>query len=63
MSVHYFATDGNYGSASDIVIVHTDNWTTQDWDAVIDSSDSERAEIASQIAESKRDTEIRLLGL
>lgn len=63
MPIHYFASDGNYGDASDIVIVHTDNWTSEDWDEIMDGSDTSRIHIAKRIAESKSSGNIRLLGL
>jgi len=29
--LHYFATDGNYGSADGLVIVDTSDWDDDDW--------------------------------
>lgn len=63
MSTHYFAPDGSYGDATDIVIVHTDNWTSKDWDEIMDSSDDSRIHIARQIADSKSGRNFLLLGL
>lgn len=60
--IHYFAKDGSYGDATNIVIAHTDNWNEGDWDRILDSTDSERASIATEIADSKKDNQ-RLLGL
>lgn len=60
--IHYFAKDGSYGDATNIVIAHTDNWNESDWDKILDSTDSERASIATEIADSKKDNQ-RLLGL
>lgn len=61
--IHYFAGDGNYGDATEIVIVHTDDWTNEDWDKVMDASDNQRAQIASEIAEAKRSETKLILGL
>ena len=60
--IHYFAKDGSYGDATNIVIAHTDNWNESDWDKILDSTDSERASIATEVADSKKDNQ-RLLGL
>lgn len=62
LMIHYFAKDGSYGDATNIVIAHTDNWNESDWDKILDSTDSERASIATEIADSKKDNQ-RLLGL
>lgn len=48
---HYFATDGNYGDASGIVVVNTSKWTNQDWELVDETMDYERPQIAKQISE------------
>lgn len=61
--LHYFASDGNYGDASQIVIVHTDDWTNEDWDKIMDASDDERAQVAQDIAEDKRPEARLILGL
>lgn len=31
---HYFAQDGNYGTADEIEIVDTSNWTEEMWDLI-----------------------------
>lgn len=62
LMIHYFAKDGSYGDATNIVIAHTENWNESDWDKILDSNDSERASIATEIADSNTDNE-RLLGL
>lgn len=49
----YFATDGNYGDATDIVIVDTAEWTDDDFQLIEDASDSERAEIATRLDEKR----------
>lgn len=50
MSKHYFAADGNYGSAEGLVIVDTSDWTEEEWDAIDAARDSERPAIASQLS-------------
>jgi len=45
----YFATDGNYGDATDLVVVDVDHWTDANWEAVEHASDSERAQVARNI--------------
>lgn len=46
----YFAADGNYGDASDILIVDTENWTNDDWADMDEARDSDRLELAKKIA-------------
>jgi len=59
--MHYFASDGNYGDATNLVILHTDDWTPEDWDIILDCSDSDRLKVAESISTAKKTT--RLLGL
>ena len=59
--MHYFASDGNYGDSTDLVILHTEDWTHEDWDLVFDCTDDERTRVAESISKSKK--AIRLLGL
>jgi len=42
MSKHYFAEDGNFGSAKNLVVVDTTEWKDRDWLAIENASDSER---------------------
>lgn len=49
MSHIYFALDGSYGNAVDILIANTDNWTEEDWQTVEEASDSERLEVARNL--------------
>lgn len=48
---HYFANDGNYGDAEEILIVDTDLWNEEDWQEIEDATDSERPQIAQAISE------------
>lgn len=50
---YYFAQDGNYGDATNIVLVDTTNWTEDDWQLVEDTHDSERADLALKISEER----------
>ena len=49
--VTYFAADGNYGSAEDILIVDTSTWSDDEIEAVSMATDSNRLSVATQIAE------------
>jgi hypothetical protein len=60
--MHYFATDGNYGDATDILIVHTGDWAEEDWNKILDASDQDRSAVAQSICDMKQNN-IRLLGL
>jgi hypothetical protein len=46
----YFAADGSYGSADEMLVVNTSNWTQLDFKCVEECGDDERLEIASAIA-------------
>jgi hypothetical protein len=48
--ITYFASDGNYGTASGIVMFNTMPWSLDDWDEIDDASDNERVEVAEKIA-------------
>jgi len=50
-SVTYFAMDGNYGSAHGLVVIDTNGWTDEDWEAVENASDADRFIVAVTIAE------------
>ena len=52
---HYFASDGNYGSAVDLSIIETSEWTAQDWQRIENASDSERDIVARQIDREHRE--------
>jgi hypothetical protein len=42
----YFAEDGSYGDAKDLVLTDTSSWTELMWSAIDDAGDSERRELA-----------------
>lgn len=54
MSNSYFAMDGSYGDAEEILIVDTDQWTEDDWDSVHNASDDGRSDVAQSIIEKYR---------
>ena len=46
----YFAQDGSYGDARGLIIVDTNSWSQDDWNAIEEVSDIHRASIAPTIA-------------
>ncbi len=54
MSRKYFTADGSYGDATDMLVIDTDLFTQEDWDEIDNASDSERSDLAQQIALSKK---------
>jgi hypothetical protein len=48
--ITYFASDGNYGPASGIVMLNTMPWDLNDWENIDQASDHERSELAEKIA-------------
>ena len=46
----YFATDGSYGTAHNLEIIDTSEWTDADWAEVEEATDDTRADTASAIA-------------
>jgi len=53
MTIHYFAADGNYGNARQLVVVDTSDWTEDEWEDVDNAPDSERGSIALQLSGGK----------
>jgi len=49
MQLTYFGIDGNYGPASDIVIVNTEHWTEEMWDILDAAYDWDRPRVAYQM--------------
>jgi len=58
--VTYFAADGNYGSAEDILIVDTSKWSDEEVEAVAMATDLSRLEVARQIADNYDDNPAQL---
>jgi hypothetical protein len=48
--VTYFATDGNYGPCSGMILANTMPWSLDDWQDIDEASDDERVEVAEKIA-------------
>ncbi len=51
-SLHYFALDGNYGSASGMLVLETTYWRDINWEILDSASDDQRANVARLITES-----------
>jgi hypothetical protein len=51
-TLHYFAEDGNYGSASGYVVMETTHWQEVDWEIIESASDEHRPTVARLITES-----------
>lgn len=49
MSMSYFAGDGSYGEADDLVVLDTADWTADDWQEIGEASDWERPALAENI--------------
>jgi hypothetical protein len=50
--LHYFAEDGNYGSADGLAVMETTHWNDTDWDIIEDTADYFRPLVARLITES-----------
>ena len=51
-TLHYFAEDGNYGSASGLTVMETTHWNETDWEIIEAASDAARPEVARVLTES-----------
>lgn len=47
----YFAKDGNYGNASELIVVDTSSWSDDDWDELELACDCDRPALAQMITE------------
>ena len=47
---HYFATDGNYGDAEDILVCNTDHWTNEMFMFVSECPDLYRLDVAIMLS-------------
>jgi hypothetical protein len=45
----YFAEDGSYGSANNIICIKEEDLTSEQWDEVENASDMERYSVVAQI--------------
>jgi hypothetical protein len=50
--MHYFAGDGNYGGANDLVVVDTSKWTDEDWERIEETQDYKRSTVAMSVSAS-----------
>lgn len=50
MPYTYFAADGNFGDAQDLILVDTDTFQSDDWDYLLNLSDSDRSTEAYAMA-------------
>lgn len=46
----YFATDGSYGTAHNLEVIDTSEWTDEDWAEIENATNDTRADTASAIA-------------
>jgi hypothetical protein len=51
-SLHYFAKDGNYGSAEGYVVMETTHWNDIDWEIIESATEEYRPIVARLITES-----------
>ena len=51
-TLHYFAPDGNYGSADGMTVIETTFWNEVDWDIIEQASDEDRPTVARLLTES-----------
>lgn len=45
----YFATDGTYGDAKDLIVLDVSNFTGDDWDDIDGANDNDRRKVAMKI--------------
>jgi len=57
---HYFATDGNYGNAENLVIIDTTDWTEDEWDIIDQSPENDRTKIAQQLSQGQNENQLSL---
>lgn len=54
MTAHYFATDGNYGNAENLLVCDTDNWHESDWLRIEHTTDQDRIVVALEISRERK---------
>jgi hypothetical protein len=52
MNMYYFAEDGNYGDANNLLVVDGDIFTPEQWQEIEDSTDTTRLEYARSVSDS-----------
>jgi hypothetical protein len=50
---YYFAPDGIFGDATELILVDTTNWTEEDWFLIEDCAPSERQDIAQKLSQER----------
>ena len=50
----YFALDGSYGDAAELLIVDTSMWDEADWEQIHNATDNQRSEIVQSIIDHYR---------
>lgn len=50
----YFAKDGNYGDATDLVLIDSHWFSEEDWEVIEQASDMERANVAMKLQREER---------
>ena len=45
----YFASDGNYGSAEDLLVIDTSQWTEEYWQLIDETPDNYRMMVAHRL--------------
>ena len=51
MSATYFAEDGSYGTADNLTVVDTSEWSDDDWNELEEALEWDRPIVAQRIAE------------
>lgn len=49
MTASYFASDGSYGDAKDLIVLDTSEWTEDEWAIIENARDSERVRLAYEL--------------
>jgi hypothetical protein len=55
MSKMYFASDGSYGSAEELAVHDTENWTDAMWEEIESATDNRRPSLSDHFAENKHE--------
>lgn len=58
----YFAADGSYGDAEELLIVSTSDWSATDFDLIEDATDSGRLATAIQVCVERETSHAQVKG-
>lgn len=50
MTTTYFAADGSYGNAADLIILDTSDWSTDEWEIIDEVRDIDRVRVAYELS-------------